>query len=158
MTHHRDLPNSAMNKPFAALAGSIIAFFLATFAAAAQDSVTTNLQGIGHFPTYDQAFTNSDTRVPGIAIIGPSFLHTNDVKSIVAPYLGKPLGDDTLRAIQTNIVLLCRKVGHPVVDVCYPEAPVMGGVVPLAVIEGRLDRLIVTNNRWYAYKNGSRGA
>jgi hemolysin activation/secretion protein len=114
--------------------------------------LTPDFEGLAIFPGIEQTQNESVAGVKGVKIFGPRWLDLQAVRVIVAPYLGTPLSRPMLRAIQTNIVLLCRKEGHPVVDVSYPEVAIKEGVVPIAVVEGKLGAINVTGNKWWSTK------
>ncbi len=61
--------------------------------------------------------------VNGVLIKGPAFLtnHQELVSKALAPFFGKPLTPTALTNIQVELILVCRRLDRPIVDVLLSE-------------------------------------
>lgn len=91
--------------------------------------------------------------VKGVVVKGLDFLKDEKPKIIkaIAPYLGKPLKEGDLDRLQTTLILLCRSLDRPVVDVYYPEQQIIEGTLQIVVIEGKVGQVNVVNSgrKWF---------
>ncbi len=135
----------------------------------------TKLRGIIILPTYAQAASGAGVTGPGgvaervqrkiqqitdpkitnavgIVVVAPEFLSTSEFIRRLQPFLDKPLTDASLAAIQFRIRDYCKSHGHLIVDVITPEQDVVNQVIRIAVVEGELAHLKVTQlgKRWFA--------
>ena len=85
------------------------------------------------------------TGVKGVVVKGPEFLRNRGFQKLLARDLGRKLTVASLRQTQTNIINYCRKGGHLLIDVVYPQQEVTDGTIQIAVLEGRIDRVTVAN-------------
>lgn len=70
-------------------------------------------------------------------------------KILVDKYIGQPLTQESLLAMQRDIVLFYRQERHPVVMVEVPEQEITDGVLQLLVIEGRVGKYVCKGNSWF---------
>jgi hemolysin activation/secretion protein len=78
------------------------------------------------------------------------FLDRADFKSRMEGFLGKPLNEETRDGIVTAIVRFYREQGRPLVDVSQPPQEITGGVLQILVLPGKVGRIRVQGNRWFA--------
>jgi hemolysin activation/secretion protein len=111
-----------------------------------------SLSGIVVVPRWEDVELAGVPGVKGVVVKGPKFLQRRDFEKLLSGDLGLPLTDASLLRMQTNIVKYCRKRGHPVVDVCYREQEVLNGTIQIAVIEGKVGKVTVTNltHKWFS--------
>ena len=115
---------------------------------ASGDVIAPSLNAMVIVASIDEINTNGIPGVRGLVVRGPAFLKIKAFEKTVAPYLGQPFGITTLARLQTEIVLFCRKQGHPVVDVFFRrDTEIVDGVVQMAVIEGKLGTVRVVDPR-----------
>jgi hemolysin activation/secretion protein len=90
--------------------------------------------------------------VPGnpIVIEGLPWLDPSGVASVAEPYLNRPLTRGRLTELIRLLVLESRKHNRPVVDVYAPPQDVSNGVVQLIVLVGKLGKVKVEGNQWFA--------
>jgi hemolysin activation/secretion protein len=86
--------------------------------------------------------------VTGTVVKGPAFLKADsaEVARVVAPYLNRPLTVGSLTQLQKDLIALCFKLDHPVVDVFYPPQEIVGGVFQVVVFEGKVGKVSVVNS------------
>ncbi len=118
-----------------------------------------SLAGIVVVPGLEDVQPSGIPGVKGVVVKGPTFLQRRDFQKLLAQDLGRPLTDASLLRMQTNIVKYCRKRGHPVVDVYYQEQEVLNGTIQIAVIEGKIGKVTVTNRtrKWFSNSIIQRG-
>lgn len=79
-------------------------------------------------------------------------------KRILAETLiGKPLEKETLLAGEEAILQFYKDNGHPLVLVSIPEQKVTEGIVQYLVVEGRVNTITFTGNRWTPTKQLQKG-
>lgn len=84
------------------------------------------------------------------AVEGNSVLPTVTIERVLMPYLGPGLGMAQVEAARQALEAAYQKAGYQTVFVDVPEQRVDGGVVRLAVLEGRVERLRVTGSRYFS--------
>lgn len=92
--------------------------------------------------------------VTGVVVKDIELLRRPGFERVVAPYLGRPLNEQTMRDLQTNVVYFCRSQGRPVVDVIYLQQEVSNGVLRVLFLEGKLAGLEVQDPAGRPYTNG----
>ncbi len=100
---------------------------------------------IGSLKELKAAGASSDE---GVVINGPGFLagHYQEVYKTVKPYLFKPLTESLLERLNIDLVRMCRKLDHPVVDVFYPEQEVTdAATIQIIIYEGKVGKITVVN-------------
>lgn len=70
-------------------------------------------------------------------------------RRIVQPYIGAELSMRKLDEVQRDIVQYYREQGRPLVDVIVPEQVMREGVVQIAIVEGRLGKVVVKGNEHF---------
>ena len=97
---------------------------------------------------------NGVSGVKGISVKGPDFLrgHKAQVAELLDIYLGQLLTETALGRLQTDLILLCRNLDRPVVDVFYPPQEIIDGTVQVLVYEGRVGAVAVENEgkKWFS--------
>jgi hemolysin activation/secretion protein len=73
-------------------------------------------------------------------------------KTVVEPYLGKPLNAERMRELQKAVILYYREHDLPIVDVIYRDQDVSNGVLQVIVLEGKLGKKKVEHYR-YSYSS-----
>ena len=63
--------------------------------------------------------------------------------------LGKPIGPPLLQDIKTIIVDRYKAVGHPFLDVGFPQQDVTNGTLQVVVTEFRVGQVMVEGNKWF---------
>jgi hemolysin activation/secretion protein len=91
----------------------------------------------------------------GIMIKGPAFLqqHQALVTKTLSPYLGKPLTATAMTNLQIELILVCRQLDRPVVDVFFPgNRQEIVDSVQIMVYEGKLDHVAVKHEgkAWFS--------
>jgi hemolysin activation/secretion protein len=81
----------------------------------------------------------------GIVVKGPDFLKVPSFEQLLTPYLGQAMSLAKIKKMQREVILFCRKMDHPVIDVFYPEQDSSAGVIQMAVLEGKVGRITVEN-------------
>ena len=80
------------------------------------------------------------------------WLNREAVDSLAKEYTGHPLTRGGLAQLTRDIVIVCRNSDRPIVDVFAPPQDVSSGVVQLVVLVGKLGRVRVEGNRFFADK------
>jgi hemolysin activation/secretion protein len=116
------------------------------------------LNGVVVLGSYDslslQGVTNKVDRA--VVVSGPNFLkrHEGRVRAVLEPYLGKPLSTNGLRRMQKDLILLCRSLDRPWVDVYYPQQIILpqNAVVQMIVYEGRVGKVSAKflGHKWFS--------
>lgn len=116
--------------------------------------VTGNLVGLVFVKSKDDVKREASDALTGVQVGDVSILAGSDFPKVLAPYLGRPAQLKTLKAIQRDVILYCRKNDRPLVDVIVPanqEVNTNNGIVQLVVIEGRVGKISVKNDgkKWF---------
>src|SRR5258706_1950805 len=121
---------------------------------ATEQVIITNLNGLVIVPSLSAIKPEGIPGVSGLQIQGPSFLRVPDFQKIVKPYFGQVMSFSKIKKLQRDIILFCRAKDHPVIDVFLPEQDPVGGVIQMAVLEGRLGKIVVTNEPpvWFDHR------
>lgn len=82
-------------------------------------------------------------------VVGNSKLSTIDVERAVYPYLGEHKTIDDINKARAALETAYHKAGYPTVLVDIPPQQVQGGVVKLAVTEGKIGKVRVLGSRYY---------
>ena len=85
-------------------------------------------------------------------INGNHVLEKNIVERSVYPFLGRDKTIDDVNAASTALQTLYKTNGYPTVLVDIPEQDVSKGIVKLNVIEGKIDRLKITDAKYFSLK------
>jgi hemolysin activation/secretion protein len=67
---------------------------------------------------------------------------------LLTTHLGKPITDDLIKTIKSDIVKYYQAERHPLVMVLVPEQDASLGVLQVSVIEGRVGKVIVKGTKW----------
>ena len=90
----------------------------------------------------------------GLYVEGPDFLKENSraLEAKLQPFFAKALAELDATALQSAILVHCRELGYPLVDVLIPEQKISSGVVQVVVLEGRVGKIAVTNDgrHWFS--------
>jgi hemolysin activation/secretion protein len=170
MNCSQSLSKPSLSMPVAAMA---LALAVSAGIAAAQpkdmaatidssQTFVTNLQGILVVPAKEGAVTPQEllgninpggvTGIKGVVVKGPQFLQRPDFTALLGKHLGLPLTSNALAQIQVEIVRYCRTHDHMVVDVFTSEQDLLEDTIQIAVIEGRVGNITVTNefHKWFS--------
>jgi hemolysin activation/secretion protein len=91
--------------------------------------------------------------ITDVALPGDSSRFT----SLAGGYVGKKLTRGDLNRLIADIIVYFRHHDRPVVDVIVPEQDITTGTMQIIVLEGRLERITVTGNRWVPSAEIDRG-
>ena len=83
----------------------------------------------------------------GVRVVGNTVLDQADIAHVTAPFLGRPAGLADIESIRQQITLLYVNHGYINSGVVVPDQTVVGGVLTLRAIEGRLTGIAVTGTR-----------
>jgi len=83
-------------------------------------------------------------------ISGNNLLEPEIIESAMYPYLGVNKTLETVEQAKDNLQKIYKMNGYPIVVVSIPQQNVIGGIVTLNVIEGKIDRLKVTGNKYFS--------
>lgn len=83
-------------------------------------------------------------------VSGNTLMESKLIERAVYPFLGPNKTIDDVEAARANLETLFRDQGYGTVLVNIPEQDVVGGVVTLAVVNGKVDRLSVTGSRYFS--------
>jgi hemolysin activation/secretion protein len=81
-----------------------------------------------------------------------TWLKRGAVDSLAKEFVGHPLTRGDLAQLTRDIVVVCRNSDRPIVDVFVPPQDVSSGVVQVVVLVGKLGRVRVEGNRFFADK------
>jgi hemolysin activation/secretion protein len=113
---------------------------------AAPNSVSTiqgvdKLQGIVIVEKNEDVVDTGVTGVKGLQVKGPAFLRNQGFENMLGSFLGQPMTDAALKAMQAKILAYCKEKGHIIVDVITPEQRIVNGTVQIVVIEGKIEKV-----------------
>ncbi len=123
---------------------------LAQNPAATQDTPLPGLEhlkGIVILGSTNDFKPNGVSGVSNVVVKSSTFLveHPAAVYKTLSPYIDKPLTSNDMVRLQTDLVLLCRRLDHPVVDVFFPgdRQEIVDATVQIMVYEGKVDHIEV---------------
>ena len=110
------------------------------------------LNGIVILSSIDQFRPQGVSFLLGVSVHGVKFLETPEFEKAMLPYLGGATSKNTLRRLEHDIVMFCRKNDHTVVDVIVPDQIAANGVVQILVIEGKVGKVTVAHQgkHWFS--------
>jgi hemolysin activation/secretion protein len=90
--------------------------------------------------------------VHGVEIRGPAFLQRADFQDLLKRHLNAPLTEASAKEIQVEIIKFCRSIDHYVVDVFYREQEITNGTIQIAVVEGKIGKILVKQEggKWFS--------
>ncbi|MHC1729276.1 MAG: ShlB/FhaC/HecB family hemolysin secretion/activation protein [Syntrophobacteraceae bacterium] len=96
----------------------------------------------------------SDTEEPkfsidGFLIEGNSLLPEEDIQDALERLTGRNRGATDVETARNSLEQLYHRKGYPTVLVNIPQQTVTEGIITLEVIEGRIERVNITGNRYY---------
>lgn len=80
---------------------------------------------------------------------GNTLLGSDRIEAAVSPYLGPQRELNDIDAAANNLERAFRDEGYPAVFVSVPEQNVVGGLVRLQIVEGKIDRVRVQGSRYF---------
>ncbi|WP_161958060.1 ShlB/FhaC/HecB family hemolysin secretion/activation protein [Azospirillum palustre] len=86
---------------------------------------------------------------PGIHVIPGSVTDSEDFRTLMAPYLGRPLTLDLLNEVARKTVLYFRNHDRPLVDVVVPEQNISSGVIQLVSMEFVAGSISAEGAEWF---------
>jgi hypothetical protein len=103
------------------------------------------LKGIVILGSYQDFKDEGVVGIKGLDIKGPAFLkdHKDKVYTKMGEFLGKPFDTNSLNRLEVDLVLTCRQLDRPVVDIVYPEQEIVDGVIQIVIYEGRIGQILV---------------
>ena len=84
--------------------------------------------------------------VGAVRIEGTSALPVSAFAPAIEPYLGRTLGEGELRRLAGDVAQVARNAGYGLATAQVPQQKVLGGVLRVAVDEGRIDGVEVTGD------------
>ncbi len=87
-----------------------------------------------------------DTPIRDIAVIGDQLLDRDTLRQVVAPFAGRRMTLEELRALSEALAAAHRRAGFALFAVTVPEQDLSSGVVALRVIEGRITEIEITGD------------
>jgi hemolysin activation/secretion protein len=112
---------------------------------AAPDDPLFTLQAIIVYPSLTDVKGEGVPGAKGVQIHGPEFLRTPEFEAFLSVYLGQPMSLRKIYRLQREVILYCRKMDHPIIDVFYPEQDSTQGLIQMVVLEGKVGKIIVNN-------------
>jgi len=103
-------------------------------------------------PTLDRLNKAALPATEPLVIEELTWLNREAVGSLAKEFIGHPLSRGDLARLTRDIVVVCRNSDRPIVDVFAPPQDVSSGVVQLVVLVGKLGRVRVEGNRFFADK------
>jgi hemolysin activation/secretion protein len=98
-------------------------------------------------PAPGQAAATAEPITPGAMYVeGATELAPADFAPAVEPYLGRPLGDEELRALTRDVAEVARRAGFGLATAWVPRQSLVAGVLRVQVDEGRIDAVEVSGN------------
>jgi hemolysin activation/secretion protein len=86
----------------------------------------------------------------GLDLARVPVLDTETVRAGLAPLLGQPITPAAMQRIRTIILARYRAIGHPFLDVAFPQQDVTNGVLQVVVEEFHLGQVKVDGNKWFS--------
>jgi len=83
-------------------------------------------------------------------IEGNSLLEPENIESTLYPYLGANKTLETVEQARELLQNSYKSEGYPIVVVSIPQQNVIGGKVRLVVVEGEIDRLKISGNKYFS--------
>ena len=80
---------------------------------------------------------------------GNSLLEPSAIELVLTPYLGEGKTITSVQDAASHLERSYRELGYPTVMVNIPEQDVVGGVVTLEVVEGKVSRVRVSGSRYF---------
>jgi hemolysin activation/secretion protein len=116
-----------------------------TQTATAQGTTSTNAPGrtnaVPHFPILHYEIT------------GDTLLELNTLMSLLVKYTGTNMTVADILKAASDLQLEYRARGFPTVKVTLPQQSITNGVVRIQVIEGRIEEIVVSGNRYFSSNN-----
>jgi len=89
-------------------------------------------------------------RINAIRITGHSVFRTEELESIVVPYLDRDLSLEELQEVADSITEAYRRKGYSLARAYVPPQEIKEGVVEIAVLEGKVGQIIIQGNKNYS--------
>ena len=86
----------------------------------------------------------------GIKITGTTLFKLEDFRPIYESYLQKKVTMADLQVIAEQVRSKYHKKGYLTTNVYFPEQEIEGGMVEIAVLEGKLGEVSVEGNKWFS--------
>lgn len=94
--------------------------------------------------------TPGKVQIKAIKIIGNSVVKTEELEPILESYAGKQVDLPELKKVAERITQEYRRRGYSLARAYIPEQEVKDGIIEIAVLEGRVGRVIVKGNSNYS--------
>lgn len=112
---------------------------------ASEEVLVPPLKAIIVVPSVDDVKFEGVPDAQGVQVRGPDFLRTPEFERLLARYLGQAMSRSKILQMQREVILFCRQKDHPVIDAFYPEQNSSEGVIQMAVLEGIVGNITVSN-------------
>ena len=84
-----------------------------------------------------------------IKITGTTLFRQEDFLPIYQKYIGKEVTFKEVNDIADQIKTKYKEKGFLTTNVYLPEQQILGGVIEIRVVEGKMGRLIIEGNKWF---------
>ncbi|MGM0440083.1 MAG: ShlB/FhaC/HecB family hemolysin secretion/activation protein [Chlamydiota bacterium] len=100
------------------------------------------------------AASNTDHRISvnAFRVQGATLIGEQEIAELISPYEGRKLTMADMQAVADGITNRYRALGFLLSYAYLPPQEVVDGVVKIIVVEGRLDDVIVSGNKYYSTK------
>ena len=120
------------------------------------DVLLTKLKGLVFVAKPDDVVKNG-LHTKGITLKDVTVPDAPRFTALAGKYLEGKLTRGTLNQLIADIVVYYRQHDRPVVDVIVPEQDITTGTVQIVLLEGRLEKVTVSGNRWFSSEEMNRG-
>lgn len=100
-------------------------------------------------PAPNQQDENSRVRVERFKFTGYTVMSSGALQSIVRPYEGRELSIREIKDVANLVTRAYRDEGYMLAWAYIPPQEVKDGVVEIAIVEGRVDKVVVGGNKYY---------
>jgi hemolysin activation/secretion protein len=108
------------------------------------------LTGLRLIPSLGELSNAAVVQSQPVIVEGLAWLEKSRAQAVAKEYLSRPLTRGGLSQLIRSMVITCRKADRPVVDIYAPPQDISTGVVQLVVLVGKLGKLQVEGNQWFA--------
>jgi len=121
-------------------------------------TILERLNGLVLVKSYKEINVSGVNDVSGLRVVDIPLLQTKEFEAIAQKYLGGKFMKSTYRNLARDIVVYCRKMNRPVVDVVMPQQEIRNGTVQLWFIEAKVGEVKVENEgkKWFSDQKISR--
>ena len=95
-------------------------------------------------PVSGASFILRDIKITGMTIFNP-----DDFKPLYQKYIDKEITFKEVSDIVDQIKSKYKEKGYLTTNVYVPEQQILGGVIEIRVVEGKMGRLLIEGNKWF---------